>query len=333
MEYRDLVFGFSFFCFLLDLVLHLKKKSLSEKANTRFEKLIKDTNNQQAIKFDSSRLKVHAGSAHNYSLVILFTTNDPNVNCQMCPFIEKTFKETVKLFYSYFGNKVTTSSQFLKNPFFFGTCNVQDCYEILVQAGWNSVPKIVIIPPKVERSAINFRDWKELELNDLPTTDSISLFIAEHTRFPFIIERPLSETFGIYFLAILGIGLLMHNAYNKFRNNMFWFILVMGVFAISMAGLVYNSINKPPFSYKNPYNQQVHLIYPNSRQQFQIEGLIMAGLLSGISLSIIGFVHYVPYWKSGLNKRLGFALFSLIFGVFYILIWKIFKLKHPYYPF
>lgn len=100
-----------------------------------------------------------------------------------------------------------------------------------------------------------------------------------------------------------------------------------------MAGLVYNSINKPPFSYKNPYNQQVHLIYPNSRQQFQIEGLIMAGLLSGISLSIIGFVHYVPYWKSGLNKRLGFALFSLIFGVFYILIWKIFKLKHPYYPF
>ena len=58
----------------------------SSGGGSRFEKLIKDysTTKQLPIKFDTSKLKTHASNIHNYSLILFFTSDEPQVKCQVC---------------------------------------------------------------------------------------------------------------------------------------------------------------------------------------------------------------------------------------------------------
>jgi len=309
---------------------------------TRFEKLVDAQRKSAIIELNNEDLKSYSTFKSNYSLILLFSTRNP----QMPGFANskqasREYQQVAAEFFKSLGPQGINSPQWEQNPVFFAKCEVENCRDMFVEgtqkAGWRSVPKVLRIPPRSAKG-MNVGSWEDLNQEEVTESSAdIAAWISKRTGYPVFITKPFLEKYGS---QIMTVGVLAAIAYllaprikRAFKNPMFWFVLSLGVYGFTMAGVVFNAIHAPPWYYKHPQNGQTYYIYPSARQQFVAEGLIMAVLLTGTGLIFVGFSAWVPTLKTAWAKRVGFVMLSVCFLLSHAQVMQIFRSKYGFYPF
>jgi len=304
---------------------------------SRYEKLKKETAQKTVIRLDTERLNLFGSSKRNYSLVVFLTTDRQDIQCPYCKPIEEEWKIVTEHFKSSLGNIGLESKKWKENPIFLGKCEVMDCQDIFVKAGWRSLPMVITVPPSDSKDTSGQLNLQSVivmdELISSPTAESIADFVQRTTHYVIDIPQP-AGLLMLWVATALAALYVIYKIYEfgHHKSTTFWFIVSMMVFAFSMSGVVYNSIHKPPFFYKNPQNGQIHFIYPSSRSQFVAEGLLMSVLFTTGSILFVGLVTQVPKTMEPWSQRGQFLVLgiSLVFVSFWI--YSFFKIKFPYYP-
>jgi len=304
---------------------------------SRFEKLKEDASSSQILSFDAQKITDQATSAHNYSIILLFSTDRKDINCPQCRPINEEFKTVVSYFFHLLGKEGLNSRIFSENPVFFAKCEITDCQDLFLKAGWKMFPLLVQLPPRSSKGEIKFSSLPFMhELMDDFSASQMAKFVESVTHFPIYISPPLLATYGWYLLVLVVGGLIIRvfpQVLSQLNQPNLWFALCLGVYGFTMAGTVFNAIHRPPLSYKNPQTGDQHFIYPSARQQFVFEGMIMAGLLCGCSLLYVGLTIRIKYIKESWKQRMYFFPIGIGFLVLQFLVLQIFKIKYPYYPF
>jgi len=231
-----------------------------------------------------------------------------------------------------------------RNQFFFAKCDVENCKEAFSdgvhKAGWSALPKVLRIPPKGSKR-VDVKSWQDMSSDSVTENAAeIAAFVSTITGYKKFLERSILATIQVgltYVLAAGGVVTTFMYILPRFavvyNNPRFWFTLSLGVYMLTQAGVVYNSIHRPPFSYRHPQSGQQVYIYPSARQQFVAEGLIMAVLQAGMGLLWVAFAEWIPNLKSASRKRVAFVLLALCFFITLSQIMNIFRVKYGFYPF
>jgi len=305
---------------------------------TRFEKLIDKSKGSGIFEIESAEtLKTYSLSKHNYSLFILFSTNDHNVQCPACRPSMEQFSALGREFITSLGGEGFASQKFLEHPVFLAFCDILKLKDFILQSGIvKEVPTLLYVPPRDVKSDDFLYEPLEGMSSDF-SAERMAHFVTQKSHYDMDIKE---SEFIYYVMYILTAGLalfafrsILPTLKENFFKPSFWFALSIGVFAFVMAGTVYNSINNPPPYYKHPHTGQLFLIYPSSRQQFVYEGLLMSALMTFVSLTFIGFGALVPQMKEVGKQRVIFLVIGFSFFVSYSNFIKIFKVKYGWYPF
>jgi len=324
---------------LLICTLLVFLKIQSTEGISRLEKLQQETSgSSKIVKLDYEKLKLHATTKHEYSLFVFFTSSAAEIPCPHCKDIQLEFNALVKSFYESLGSKGYNNPNFGNHPLFFATCEVTDCKQLFMEAQWNSIPKLVHIPPREDKGNLQIETFVDMEgLMEDPSSASMADFVNQRSGYPIQVARPLFATIltvlGAIMLLFIIVRHVLPTILRKYKDPMFWFAISVGIFGFVMAGPVFNAINKPPMYYKNPYNGQLHLIYPNARMQFVAEGVLMGILLAVAGVLITAVGCYLPNHTDATKKRNYFIPLFLATVASYVAVFHIFKIKYPYYPF
>jgi len=307
-------------------------------AQSRFEKIIEKSKDRGIFEIESvETLQAYAQSKHNFSLFVLFSTSDPNVQCPACRPSMDQFSKLGQEFLASLGKEKFKSQKFLEHPVFFAYCDILKFREWILQSGIvRELPSFVVFP---------VREVKEDNLAYLPmegmsvdfSSERMAQFVSDRSGYQMVVEASQLTYILMYGAAAViilsSLWAILPAIKENFQRTNFWFSLSVGVYAFVMAGTVFNSINGPPPYYKHPQTGQLYLIYPSSRQQFVYEGLMLAGLMTFVSLTLVGFGAIVPKIKGAGKQRSLFALIAVSFYISYYAFMKVFKVKYPWYPF
>jgi len=316
---------------------------LVEGENKQLEKLKELQQKFRVIEFTDDSIYSFTRHQNNYSIALLMsTTNNQIPGADIAKIATEEFRTVSEAYFSSLGRGGYNSEEFIKQPIFFARCELEKCRETFkeggTKAGWKVIPKIFIILPNPEKSAVDVMKW--IDMNSEPIFDKapqIAKWIREVTKYPIYVEIPFLERYGnvigTLILGSLFLFVLFHRVKEWIQIPLFWFTLSMGTYVFSMAGIVFNSIHSPPWNYYNPQSKQTMYIYPSSRHQFVAEGMILAALLSGVSLSIVGFGYLIPKLKENRQKRVAFVILAFVFFTLYSQLLKVFRMKYGWYPY
>lgn len=308
----------------------------------QYQKLSKTSNGKKnaLVEFNEDSLSNYAKSERNFSMIVLISSEQGSkVDCPVCPYINKEFLTVALMFRESLGKEGFYSSKFHQKPVFFGRCEVLSCINFYKEGGYTSFPLLLHFRPSSKN--ISKIDYQSIEVittiyEETFSSDSLVPVISRITGHNFSSSRIYKNLGQLVVMLIITI-LMVKKYYNKLKtfsqNPMTWYAMSLSVFMFVMAGTVYNSIHNPSLYYKNPQTKQISLIYPASRQQFVIEGLIISVLFTLGALFFIGFTRYVPTFSTPWKQRGMFIVCSLgSFTCFYWVV-KFFKFKNGYYPF
>jgi len=327
------------FTFLLSFgLLILGAAPKSEK----YEKLLKTTQEKKTgiLEFSGDTIEKYLKSSRDYSIILLLTTEKTSrIDCQLCPHVNMEFANAVQQFKDELGSRGYSSDKFSQRPVFFGRCDIMSCMEFYKAGGYKTFPMILHIRPSAQEvSAVDYRKIDKIdEIYEDPSSDIMITHISRLTGHHFVREVPMYRNIIQYgggaVLLIVIVKVLFDQLRVWSKNQMIWFAACVCVFAIVMAGTVFNSIHSPGLWYRNPATKQLMLIYPSTRHQFIIEGVIMAALFTLAGLFFVGFTSHVPTFKDPWKQRGMFCVCGLGFYTCFYWIMTIFKVKHGYYPY
>jgi len=168
------------------------------------------------------------------------------------------------------------------------------------------------------------------------SAQGIANFISRTARVSMESKMPQTPSLFIYVALLLLLLLTLRNAIpailENYRTPYFWFLVAMTAYFFCMAGIVFNAIHQPGLFYTHPVSRKIMLFYPSARQQFVIEGYIMAGILSGLGFVTIGFNTILPSIDDAWKQR-GVATFlAFVFWLLWTTLMTVFRSKYPWYP-
>lgn len=285
------------------------------------------------LSLTSKSLQNVASDARNYSLYVYFGSSGKQFNCEFCKVVEPQYQRVFKTYRNSLGRGGYESAAFRSNPIFFARCDIPECTEAAMQAKLETVPQIIEIAPSKKASP-----GPEIKSNKFPgiaqgmTPYDISDWIAQQSQVT-IMSVPFYEKYSKELLIVFIVAMaasLVPKIYIKRRDPMLWYAAALSVFAIVMSGTIYNAIRGAPFWH---YNQEgIMYFYPSAREQFVIEGYIMAAVFIGMGLMIVG-LNTVVFWVNNQWYRRTFALLfiaGLTFGFNFVR--GIVRRKYGYYP-
>jgi len=106
----------------------------------------------------------------------------------------------------------------------------------------------------------------------------------------------------------------------------FWFFVSLGVVYISLSGVFYSIINRAALMHYSPQHGIV-FVYPSSRRQFMLEGMLHGGWSFAVSLAALAIVEVVPRLRSTARDDL-LRNTLLAIGVSYTIVYFTFLSKY-----
>jgi len=199
--------------------------------------------------------------------------------------------------------------------------------------GWRVIPKLLVIPPRLEKGPLDVSKWIDMSAEPVfSNAVQMADWIHSVTGYKISVYIPFLDRFGNTIISVVLFCIIVYGTapYLKqwIKEKLLWFALCLAVYFISMAGVIFNAIHNPPWSYIEPQSKQTMYFYPSARQQFVAEGIIMATLLSGISLVVVAFGAWIPHIKDNIKRRVLFFILAFLFFSLHQQITKIFKSKY-----
>jgi len=324
------------------LLIVLTSIEAAKEKSEKFQKLLKTTKEKKTgiLEFSGETLDKYAKSSRDFSLVVLITAEkNSKVQCEVCPHVNNEFQRTVDQFKEELGYSGYSADKFSDRPVFFGRCDIQSCMDFYKSGNYRGFPVLLHIrPSKDEVSSVDYRKVDRVdEIYQDPSAETMTVHISRLTGHNFVREIPMWKMVVQGGAALIVVLVLIKLLYDKIRtfgyNSMVGFALSVCVFAFVMAGTIFNAIHNPGMFYRNPASKQLMLIYPSTRHQFVVEGIIMATLFTLGGLFFVGFTSHVPSFKDAWKQRGMFMVCACGFFTCLFYTMTIFKVKHGYYPY
>ncbi|OWZ11362.1 putative membrane protein [Phytophthora megakarya] len=111
------------------------------------------------------------------------------------------------------------------------------------------------------------------------------------------------------------------------RTRLFWFVLCLGVIYVALSGLFYSIIHRPVWYYFGRVHGFV-FVYPSSRRQFVLEGLVNGAWSFWLSLGMMSISDLVPALKSSRARDDVIRWSLLLVVVSYMALYLTFLMKY-----
>jgi hypothetical protein len=225
------------------------------------------------------------------------------------------------------------SKLFAKHPVFFVYVDYSEAMaEYFRKFQISGVPFFSFVPASTE-STLKIKPGS----GDIDSAEALVANVAKKLQVPtFAVQRPILPYIIRTVAAALGIFVFVKYVFPVWYKNpfnpMLAFFVAMGVFFLSMAGLVFNLIRSPPYSGAKK-NGEIEYIMGGSRSQYVVEGIIIASLMLIIAVAHIAINEIGSKRLSGGAQR---VLFYVSFAVYVIAantLWRVFCVKYGFYPY
>ncbi|KAG1705426.1 hypothetical protein DVH05_004355 [Phytophthora capsici] len=111
------------------------------------------------------------------------------------------------------------------------------------------------------------------------------------------------------------------------RTRLFWFVLCLGVIYVALSGLFHSIIHRRAWYYFGRMHGFV-FVYPSSRRQFVLEGLINGTWSFWLSLGVMSIAEVAPALKSRLAKEEVIRWSLLLVVISYMALYLTFLMKY-----
>jgi len=300
------LFVFTVVALCFSLVVNGKEEKVEKVNKSKFEKLQSLATSKLVIDLDSKQFtKFVEEGDRNYSVIVLFTANNPQYRCSVCPAITSEFLSFAKSYLMFYGD--FHSSSFLSNPIFLAKLEPDSGMEIFQSMKFTTVPHVLLVPPN------SGTKWflKSGDFSDKGISDFVESKVG--VKIP-IYQSPLVK-YGPYAAALVGlyiIGRLVRAIYRRLYDGVVYFVGTLVIYFITMAGIVFNFIRNPPLYDVNPRDGRLHLIMSGARNQYVVEGIIAATVIVTSGLVFVAFTKVVPK-TTGWRQTVVFILISVLF--------------------
>jgi len=305
---------------------HNQILELASKSKTNVIKLDDETYNHYAVK-----------KPRSYSLIVFLTASSSKFKCTICKQVEKEFSIVAKAYAS----EVKASGSIPQ--VFFIKLDYETSHETFKKYGFTNVPVIFYISTnhgerKGSEYHILIRDKYHISSADVDA-ESISNFVGGRINMSIPIKRSM---IGSYFMLIFIFGVIALLVKPIINSLDFWLSLVQSkylwafisgaIYTCSISGVVFDIIRSPQSYYANPQTGQIMFFYPQSGNQFVVEGFIIGflNILCGIALIFMTVV--APRLGGSDSKRSSFLIGAMAVAlVTFLSVKSLYKYKNRWY--
>ncbi|PKY45123.1 hypothetical protein RhiirA4_515734 [Rhizophagus irregularis] len=313
---------FSFSC-LLPSRVSAAKPSLE----TKIHKLNEATRkNQGVVELDSSLYDEFTSKPRNYSIAILLTALDPQINCVPCKEFDPEFRLVAK---DWLGSGNVPSR------LYFGVLDFKNGREIYAKLNLNNAPTLFYFPPTTGQYAKEISEPDRYDFNRRGfDAESLASFLSHHLGTQVPVNRPLNY-FGIFitiFFTLAGLAFLKSMypiVQNLIQNKSVWTTFSLITIFIMISGHMWNHIRSPP--YIIPQNGKI--IAPGFSSQLGIESQIVAILYGSCAFSVVTLIISVPKIEDKTKQRFGVYFWMGILVATFSVLFALFRQKNSGYPF
>lgn len=273
-----------------------------------------------------------------YSLVVFLTAAHPKFKCGVC----KTIDSELSLLASSYMREVAAKGEDPK--VFFVRLDYESAQRTFSAYEVQSVPVVFHIGPTAsagkgdssELGSIPARERYQVPPD--PTAESIGSFLRDRANVSVTIKRSLFWTYVIILAFFAAMAALVKPVIDSLpfwlrllRNKGLWAIASSGVYTCAISGLIFDIIRSPPMYHANPQTGQLNFFYPQSGNQFVVEGFVIGFLNLACAAALIFVAAVAPrikdeQWRTG-SMVAGILLFVLCFRF----VRRLYIMKNPWY--
>jgi oligosaccharyltransferase complex subunit gamma len=297
----------------------------------------------KVIRVDSENYSNLLSGKKDYHLVLLLTSDSPQINCVLC----NEFKPEFELVGSSWikdhpqgltEQELQQESEIPVKDVFFLLAEFMESKPLFQALKLNNIPKVYYFPPTNNTGANKYlEEFTDYVFMQGSHSQLLANWLSSKTGLQFNIYMPpdyskIGKIAATTFFSVIII-VKFFNYFVKFLSSkLFWCSLSIISVLLLTTGYMFNEIRGVP--YVNDHGDgRVDYFLPGQQQQYGVETNILSFVYGFLSLLVILLVKKVPQIKnSSVNLLAIVILSSLIFG-FYSVLLSIFGLKGMGYPY
>ena len=205
-----------------------------------------------------------------------------------------------------------------------------------------SVPLLFHIPPHTgaEKSGKEFeiaaRDRYQVPSD--PDAESLAGFLADRTGINVKITRSMMTAYITLIVLFAVMAALVRPVINSLpfwlrlvQWKPLWMVISYGIYTCAISGLIFDIIRSPQMYYANPETGQIMFFYPQSGNQFVVEGFIIGFLNLACAGCLIGLTVFAPKIKDEQTRTFTMIGCVLAFIFCFRSVRSLYTMKNPWY--
>lgn len=302
-------------------------------------------------------------SPRPYSLIVFFTASHAKFKCSICKSLDRHVQAVANAHSQKYGGNSGDGENKSNQEVFFLRVDYESSPRVFGKYDVTSVPLVFHIGPDFgselddddvlddsEDGSLEERTGKKggryhithrekFQASGVIDAESLADFLRDRTGQNVTIERSMIMSYiwlTIFFGGILALIPYVMRSLDSFwlplvRSKSLWAILSAGVYTCAISGLIFDIIRSPPMYYANPQNGQIMFFYPQSGNQFVVEGFVIGFLNLGCAISLIFLGVVAPKFKSDDHRTMAVLGGLLSFVICFWQIRNLYRMKNRWY--
>jgi hypothetical protein len=321
------------------------------------------------ITLDDSTYEYFAvNSPRPYSLVVFFTASHAKFKCTICKSLDSSLQSVASAYKKSHGYGSSSPTEGSQNEVFFLRLDYEASQRVFGKYDVTGVPLVFHIGPDFGSSGedadmdasmdgddedeqdkssskggsnnkYHITHREKFQAPGVIDADSLIDFLRDRTGYSVTVERSmfmsyvlLTSFFGFILFLIPYIMRSLDNFWLPFvRSKSLWAFVSASVYTCAISGLIFDIIRSPPMYYANPQNGQLMFFYPQSGNQFVVEGFVIGFLNLGCALSLVFLGIIAPKFKSEESRSVAVIGGLLSFIICFWQIRNLYKMKNRWY--
>jgi oligosaccharyltransferase complex subunit gamma len=261
------------------------------------------------ISLDDSTYNYYAiNKPRPYSLIVLFTALNPKFKCTLCKNLDREYTLTAESY------RDDIKARRVQPDVFFLRLDYEQAPRTFQSYETTSVPLIFHVPQyqgdraNAKEFSILIKDRMQMPMSSEPEAEAIAKFVQQKTGAQFEIRRSMLFAYlllaGLFGIVLLLVDPVIRNLPLLLKLVQFkplWMLVSAVVYTCAISGFIFDIIRSPPMFHSNPQTGQRMYFYPQSGNQFVVEGFIIGFLNIGCAAALIcaSLAATKPYRASG----------------------------------
>ncbi|CEH17921.1 Oligosaccharyltransferase, gamma subunit [Ceraceosorus bombacis] len=279
--------------------------------------------------------------ARNYSSVVLLTAVKSGVSCQPC----NTFAPVYETLAKSWKSKSRGSS---KADVIFSLLEFKDGQDVFRQLQLSYAPVLLFFPPTSGPKARGSGQPIKYDFNRLGFEGpEVASFLSDNLGFAFPYVKPFPWSTVLSFFgsagAIVASIILLAPKIAQARgqgvasiasagSKLIWTALCLATIVVMTSGYMWNSIRGAPYLMMGPKGKPEYFA-AGFQNQYGAETTIVGAFYALLAFSFVSLTVFVPAQRDPVRQRAGVYVWSVIFLATFSLLFAVFRIKNPSYPF